>query len=125
MNNNLPGSPMFQGAAGSGNTPPTSPPQGQSGGLATPGVGGQSIGGAGGGGASQAGQNTPSVPTAGNGGDGTGTAINPAVGVPGPSPSLKYFAGGGGGGCEVSPASSCRSRWTRRRRSWFTIYTFT
>jgi len=87
---------------GVGNTPPVSPPQGQPGGGA-PAGGAQTAGG--GGGATQAGQTQPAgIPkTGGYGGDGAGTAINPAAGTPGPSPSLKYFAGGGGGGANTDP----------------------
>jgi hypothetical protein len=73
-------------AAGSGNTPPTSPPQGNSGGH--PGTGG-------GGGACAAGGNVSGTTV---GGAGVGTAISPANGTPGPSPSLRYFAGGGAAG---------------------------
>ena len=77
-------------SAGAGNTPPVSPPQGEPGG---------STGGAGaaaGGGATEAGG---AFPGPSKGGDGAGTAINPAspVGTPGPSGSLRYFAGGGAG----------------------------
>ncbi len=77
-------------SAGAGNTPPVSPPQGQPGG---------STGGAGaaaGGGATEAGG---AYPGPAKGGDGAGTAINPAspVGTPGPSGPLRYFAGGGAG----------------------------
>jgi hypothetical protein len=79
---------------GAGNTPPTSPAQGSNGGNGYCG-GAWNESGGGGGGATQTGINAPS-PRAG--GAGAGTAINIAAGVPGPSPTLKYFAGGGGGG---------------------------
>ena len=78
-----------------GNTPPTTPPQGNPGGngIANPG----GCGSAGGGGAGGAGANATAPQNGGAGGIGAGTAINPAVGTPGPSGSLKYFSGGGGG----------------------------
>ena len=81
---------------GSGNTPPTSPSQGNSGGTSRPGDSG--LGAGGGGGATAVGAG-PGTCAGGNGGNGAGTAINssPTVGTPGPSPSLRYFAGGGGG----------------------------
>jgi hypothetical protein len=81
---------------GSGNTPPTSPSQGNNGGSGG-GTPDQRAGG--GGGATAVGADrTPT--TSGGGGAGAGTGINPSptVGTPGPSPSLRYFAGGGGGG---------------------------
>jgi hypothetical protein len=79
---------------GSGNTPPVAPPQGNAGGTGSPGCGSAGGGGAGGVGASVVSPNTGGV-----GGDGAGTGINPSptVGTPGPSPSLRYFAGGGAG----------------------------
>ena len=81
------------GAGGSGNTPPVSPPQGNPGGN-NPGP--QTYAGGSGGGAAATGLAQPG-PAAG--GAGAGTGINPSctVGTPGPSPSLRYFAGGGGG----------------------------
>ena len=77
------------GSAGAGNTPPVSPPQGNPGGPAPGGYNGPSGGG---GGATAAG-------TSNDGGAGAGTAINTAsgVGTPGPSGSLRYYAGGGKG----------------------------
>ena len=86
---------------GTGNTPPVAPPQGKNGGSSIPGDAG--LGSGGGGGATVAGSNgAPSV--GGAGGAGAGTGINPSctVGTPGPSPSLRYFSGGGGG---VSPST--------------------
>ena len=82
------------GTGGTGNTPPVSPPQGQNGGT---GVIGRSAG-AGGGGAGAVGTPPGGVQGDADGGAGVGTGINPAAGTPGPSGSLKYFAGGGGGG---------------------------
>ena len=57
----------------------------------------------GGGGAGGTGGNGVSTPSwvAGAGGNGKGFAnIPPSYGTPGPSPTLRYFAGGGGGGSE-------------------------
>ena len=81
---------------GTGNTPPVSPPQGNNGGQGPP--MGRQNGGGGGGGAGAVGT-AGSVPTAGPGGNGVPTGINPStcVGVPGPAPG-RWFAGGGGGG---------------------------
>ena len=89
------GGGAYNGATGgSGNTPPVSPPQGNAGG--TPNGNSSSGGGAG-----AAGSNNNNAA----GGTGVGTAINPAVGTPGPDGGLKYFAGGGasagGGGASV------------------------
>ena len=83
-------------AIGSGNTPPVSPPQGNNGGSALQGPPAWSAGG--GGGASQVGQNS-SAPKGGDGGNGEGTEINPSpsYGTPGPSPTARYFSGGGAG----------------------------
>ena len=77
---------------GSGNTPPFSPPQGKDGGSHPPARGPS----AGGGGALCLG--TPS-PGSMAGGAGSVTEINPSptYGTPGPSPTGRYFAGGGGG----------------------------
>jgi hypothetical protein len=90
------------GVGGSGNTPPVSPSQGNPGGA---GATGPQYGAAGGGGATSAGtQGSSSV--SGFGGNGAGTGINPSptVGTSGPSPTLRYF--GGGGGCYGSPPTS-------------------
>jgi len=87
------------GPAGSGNTPPVSPPQGSSGGVGN--CSGGSHGG-GGGGASAIGGNG-SGGTGGTGGAGSPIATtvfgptSPSYGTPGPAPG-RYFAGGGGGG---------------------------
>ena len=89
---------------GAGNTPPTSPPQGNNGGY---GSGNSETAGGGGGGAGGAGGfPTPNANPNGNaggaGGVGVGTSIHPnspsPVGTPGPNGALRYFAGGGGGG---------------------------
>ena len=94
-------------AGGNGNTPPTSPAQGFDGGDGGPGPGGSSAGGGGGG--ATAGGTTGSSPAPGPGGglggNGAGTSItpSPSYGTPGPSGSLRYYAGGGGGGHYCSP----------------------
>ena len=87
--------------AGSGNTPPVSPPQGNPGGDGLV-VSGNVVSG-GGGGAGGAGQGSPLPPnTGGNGGVGSPTAMfgsipqAPTFGTPGPNPG-RYFAGGGAG----------------------------
>ena len=100
-------------SAGSGNTPPVSPPQGNPGGTLSDPTGafppsGSSIGGAGGGGAGSAGVNKTanssgevSPTTSLNGGDGSFIDDNfigptaPSYGEPGPVSSTRYFAGGG------------------------------
>ena len=69
---------------GTGNTPPVSPPQGNPGGVGSPGPNNYKSGG--GGGASAAGASGPST---GNGGNGATTSI---------SGSPTTYAGGGGGG---------------------------
>jgi|TARA_R110000765_G_scaffold6366_1_gene19631 hypothetical protein len=88
---------------GAGNTPPTTPAQGNPGG---PGSGGGQfpyLGAGGGGGAIASGGPGTSSQT-GIGGAGAGTLINPATGQPGPGPS-QYYAGGAGGGLY------CGSTW--------------
>jgi hypothetical protein len=77
-------------SGGAGNSPPVSPSQGNPGGnssLTTMGAGG---------GAAAAGQPGPGTSY---GGIGAATNINSStcVGTPGPSPAIRYFAGGGGG----------------------------
>jgi len=89
---------------GSGNTPPTSPPQGNNGGL---GASGGWVSGGGGGATAVAANPSPGAggdqpgggDVGGLGGAGAGTGINPSctVGTPGPNGALRYFAGGGGG----------------------------
>ena len=76
-------------SAGAGNTPPVSPPQGNSGGSANPGT--PKDGGGGGGGATTVGTNGPGT-NAGPGGTGATTSING-------TPTTR--AGGGGGGGRV------------------------
>jgi hypothetical protein len=106
---------VFPGSTkGLGNTPPTSPSQGNpSGGGGFNDNGPTShYGGGGGGGAGGAGGNfnvlsggsTPTPLHGGDGGIGVGSAINPSpgVGTPGPCGSLRYFGGGGGGGAQGS-----------------------
>ena len=89
--------------AGSGNTPPVSPPQGNDGGLSSPGPGAM-VGTGGGGGAGAAGTNgtqTPANPNpganAGSGGNGVASSITG-------SPVTR--AGGGGGGAQTPPGTS-------------------
>ena len=89
-------------AGGNGNTPSTSPPQGNNGG---PGYNGNPYVGGGGGGAGEAG-NTDGYA---HGGDGVqvsiaGPSTASPVGTPGPSGN-GWFAGGGGGGSYPSPSS--------------------
>ena len=91
--------------AGSGNTPPVSPPQGNNGGTGI--AGGPSFGGGGGGGAGAAGTNaTPT--TGGPGGIGSymvSTGFAGCNGTTGPVSGARYFSGGGGGGsCASSSA---------------------
>ena len=99
-----PGNPYYPAPninGGAGNTPPVSPPQGNSGGtgsLTVPGTGG----GGGGGGAATSGGNSPGSTVGGLGGVGSPVATtvfgptSPSYGTPGPAPG-RYFAGGGGG----------------------------
>ena len=91
--------------AGTGNTPPVSPPQGNPGGASNAPTFPQ-LGAGGGGGASATG-GAGTNPRGGDGGDGHGTGITKAgtpaspsnpVGGPGPNTNLRYFSGGGGGG---------------------------
>jgi hypothetical protein len=97
------GSPAPVSSVGSGNTPPTSPSQGNPGGLGAPQSGLHAAGG--GGGASAAGTAGNNPTTAGPGGVGTPIATAffgptaPTYGTPGPAPG-RYFAGGGGGGSQ-------------------------
>jgi hypothetical protein len=99
MAENLPGGR----SGGAGNSPPTSPSQGNPGGTAP------AAGGGGGGGAGASGSNASGV-NAGPGGIGSPIATtvfgptSPSYGTPGPAPG-RYFAGGGGGSafsCGVS-----------------------
>jgi hypothetical protein len=76
------------GTAGAGNTPPTSPPQGNPGGVYYGGGGGGAIG---------AGTSRPGQPYGGDGGAGAGvTGFGTGNGQC--SSSVQYFSGGGGGG---------------------------
>ena len=78
------------GTAGSGNSPPTSPAQGQNGGTNAPGGPAADASAGGGGGATDTGTSVgPSNAGGGQGGDGATTGING---------SNTAFAGGGGGG---------------------------
>ena len=81
--------------AGSGNTPPTSPSQGNTGGASS--VGGPLYSAGGGGGAMAVGSNG-SAPVGGGPG-GAGAGLPTAFGSNGePSGCFQYYAGGGGGG---------------------------
>jgi len=91
-NNNL--------TAGTGNTPPVSPPQGNNGGVGVPGAPSGGNAGAGGGAGAVGGNAPGGSGQGGTGGAGAGTLINPATGESGPG-CLQYYAGGGGGGSYV------------------------
>jgi hypothetical protein len=89
---------------GSGNTPPTSPPQGNNGGIGHSPYG-PPYGGGGGGGAGQAGNPSPA---SGDGGDGSYVSPSFAVGgagTTGPVCGVRYFAGGAGGGIDTPGAA--------------------
>jgi hypothetical protein len=101
------GASLCTSIAGSGNTPPVSPPQGNPGGSFSP---GPQTAGSGGGGSSTSGFSNSTL----NGGaGGTGTPISttffgptaPSYGTPGPAPG-RYFSGGGGGGVEFDYPTS-------------------
>ena len=80
-------------SAGTGNTPPVSPPQGNPGGTGS----GPVFSGDGGGGGGAGAAGTPASPSGGPGGIGSPVSWVPAsYGTPGPSPG-QWFAGGGGG----------------------------
>ena len=87
-------------AAGTGNIPSVSPPQGQNGGQGQP---GNNNGGGGGGGAGAAGSNAPGPNVGGAGGDGGFVAETffsggaAPLGTPGPVSNTRYFSGGGAG----------------------------
>jgi hypothetical protein len=90
----------FQGASsgGSGNAGSFSPPEGNPGQPGNSQNAGDFSGtGGGGGGAGGAGGPAPSGGIAGNGGVGTTSNISPGGGTDGPSPGIRYWAGGGGG----------------------------
>jgi len=99
--------PDRPGQGGTGNTPPVSPSQGNPGGNSNP---ADNTGTGGGGGAGAAGANSGGPTSigadglAGPGGIGVGTAINTAKGTPGPTPGVRYFAGGGSGN-QYAPAA--------------------
>ncbi len=97
-----PGSPS---AAGSGNTPPVSPPQGNNGGTGSQGPTARGAGG--GGGAACVGANGSG--SGGNGGAGSfvvSAAFAGCNGTTGPVSGARYFAGGGGGGFEAAGGSN-------------------
>jgi len=92
-----------QRVGGNGNTPPTSPPQGNPGGDSPTSSQDSNVSGAGGGGAGATGSNSSS----GNGGaGGVGSFVVSAGfagcnGTTGPVSSTRYFSGGGGGGAST------------------------
>jgi hypothetical protein len=92
------GSFQGSGGGGSGNAGSFSPPEGNPG---APGnnqfTGDFSGSGGGGGGAAAAGGPAPSGGIAGNGGIGAATNISPTGGTVGPTPGIRYWAGGAGG----------------------------
>jgi hypothetical protein len=99
----------YGGTAGSGNTPPVSPPQGNPGGVGAGPPGTDGAGG--GGGAGTSGTPGPAPNTAGPGGNGvstsiTGSSVTRAGGGGGSSSTGAYGTGGsGGGGDGVSNAA--------------------
>jgi len=94
--------PPPERAAGSGNTPPVSPPQGKDGGSGTPYLGSPlASAGGGGGGASAVGGNGNGGPGAGIGGDGGDGVSSSITGSP------VARAGGGGGGSCTTTSSGC------------------
>src|SRR6056300_1193052 len=101
------GAGASRGTAGSGNTPPVSPPQGQPGGNASGPNYPTPIHGGAGGGATGAG--TPGG--SGTGGDGAPVAttffgpVSGCYGTPGPAPG-RWFSGGGGSGSSVNALSN-------------------
>jgi hypothetical protein len=101
------GSPAPVSVAGTGNTPPVSPSQGNPGGNGGP--QGGAHGGGGGGGAGATGSNG-SNPAGGAGGIGSSWTnplfgpTAPSYGTAGPVPGVRYFAGGGGGGSQCTSA---------------------
>ena len=88
-------------AAGTGNTPPTSPPQGKDGGVAGP-TSPDAQSGGGGGAIACGGASTPSANGAGGAGAGFTGAFGTAAGQP--CGSYRYFAGGGGSSDSPLPA---------------------
>jgi hypothetical protein len=93
------GSGVLGAPGGTGNTPPTSPPQGNNGGPSngTPGFNGRAGGGGGAGAAAVQGSTSPSSLPAGNGGAGATTSI---------SGSPTAYAGGGGGAAQNGPTTA-------------------
>ena len=82
------------GAFGTGNTPPVSPPQGNSGAPSGPGPTSNGETGAGGGGAGAAGTTNPNGTTGGPGGNGVTSSINA-------TPTARAGGGGGGNGANT------------------------
>ena len=98
------GTSTFPG--GAGNTPPVSPPQGNSGGK---GWDGQSVNTQGGGGGGAGGDGSNAGPAVGgNGGVGSfvvQSGFGGCNGTTGPVSSTRYFSGGGGGGSDANPST--------------------
>ena len=109
------GGAYFSDAQGAGNTPPVSPPQGNSGTQAPPGAGGAGTGGGGAGASPYPSAVQSPIHTGTNGGAGSNVPdsfFGPTAPSYGQSPSPlgpngRYFAGGGGGGsyCNGSPGA--------------------
>jgi hypothetical protein len=100
------GAGYYGASGGTGNTPPTSPSQGNNGGTGQGPTTPPAYGAGGGGGASAVGANgTPTTGGAGGAGSPIATTFfgptSPSYGTPGPAPG-RYFAGGGGGGVDGS-----------------------
>ena len=85
------------GTAGTGNTPPVSPPQGNNGGIGNTCTAGAGTDAGGGGGGASANGNNGALNSGGNGGAGLTSSING-------SPTTR--AGGGGGGININAPSS-------------------
>jgi hypothetical protein len=98
------GGGAYNGAGGSGNTPPVSPPQGNDGGTPSPTpTGSPGYGASGGGGAITAGSS--GTPTSGGAG-GTGAGIPNAFGTSGESCGANYYFSGGGAGANETPTGA-------------------
>ena len=96
-------------SAGSGNTPPVTPPQGNPGGTSPPAVNAQ---GGGGGAGGSGGNGGPASGDAGGGGIGSYLPdafvgpTAPSYGTTGPVGSTRYYSGGGGGGSDSAYPSN-------------------
>ncbi len=100
-------------AGGTGNTPPVSPPQGNSGGLSCPCSSGPDQGGGGAGGAGAVGQTgSPGIPGGGDGGAGTTSSINGTPTTRAGGGGTGNGSGGPGGGGAGGASSSGTSGTT-------------